>query len=232
MKYLISLSLIVFLTACSHERSNRQLTSYGDSAPDWEGAEAEAHQKEMAVLEQREKAAEVAKKNHGLMHIHRYGPGYDVMMSLDAGDSDVSFTMKLPKENPDFKDQAEKLRDEFRQRQNDEMEMLDEEKGELHDEELAKRNELMAEQKRDSFHESTKLILAAQSLFYKKQYWQALDETNRALELVPHNAQAHALKGSIYYKMGLSKEAKAAWESALEIDPDMTQVKASLARMK
>jgi len=76
------------------------------------------------------------------------------------------------------------------------------------------------------------LILAAQSLFYKKQYWQSLDETNRALELVPDSAQAHALKGSIYYKMGLTDEAKGSWQQALDIDPSMDQVKASLARLK
>jgi Flp pilus assembly protein TadD len=69
-------------------------------------------------------------------------------------------------------------------------------------------------------------------LFYKKQYWQSLDETNKALELVPDSAQAHALKGSIYYKMGLSAEAKASWQQALTIDPNMEQVKTSLARLK
>jgi tetratricopeptide (TPR) repeat protein len=69
-------------------------------------------------------------------------------------------------------------------------------------------------------------------LFYKKQYWKSLDETNKALELVPDSAQAHALKGSIYYKMGLSDEAKLSWQQALAIDPTMEHVKTSLARLK
>jgi tetratricopeptide (TPR) repeat protein len=69
-------------------------------------------------------------------------------------------------------------------------------------------------------------------LFYKKQYWKSLDETNKALELVSDSAQAHALKGSIYYKMGLSNEAKLSWQQALAIDPTMEQVKTSLARLK
>ena len=49
---------------------------------------------------------------------------------------------------------------------------------------------------------------------------------------MPSSAQAHALKGSIYYKMGLNDEAKTSWQQALEIDPSMDQVKTSLARLK
>ena len=78
----------------------------------------------------------------------------------------------------------------------------------------------------------TKHILNAQSLFYKKQYWDALDETNAALDKVPDSAQAHALKGSIYYKMGLVAEARTSWEEALRLDPELDQVKASLARLR
>jgi tetratricopeptide (TPR) repeat protein len=77
----------------------------------------------------------------------------------------------------------------------------------------------------------TKYILNAQSLFYKKQYWDALDETNAALDLVPDSAQALALKGSIYYKMGLIPEARSSWEEALRIDPELTQVQSSLSRL-
>ena len=165
------------------------------------------------------------------MHIHRFGEGFDVLLTLDAGDSDVSFSMKLPGKKESFTEQAEAIAGRMPE-QEDTLEMLDEEKAELHEKELVKRNEVLAQQKVDSYHQATKLILAAQSLFYKKQYWQSLDETNRALELVPDSAQAHALKGSIYYKMGLTEEAKSSWQQALDIDPSMEQVKASLARIK
>jgi Tfp pilus assembly protein PilF len=97
---------------------------------------------------------------------------------------------------------------------------------------LNERSELIEQKKIQDFQASTKHIFSAQSLFYKKQYWQSLDETNKALELVPSSAQAHALKGSIYYKMGLSEEAKTSWQQALALDPTMEHVKTSLTRLK
>lgn len=233
-KNLILVFGLVLISACSYERTNKKLTSYGEDTPEWDQVEsqAEIHSEELQQIEKRKELAEVAKQNHGLMHIHRFGPGFDVLLTLDAGDSDVSFTMKLPKQNAEFSNQAEDVAQAFEAQAEDQLEMLDEDKAELHEEELAARNEQMAQQKVQNFHEATKLILAAQSLFYKKQYWQSLDETNRALELVPDSAQAHALKGSIYYKMGLTDEAKGSWQQALDIDPSMDQVKASLARLK
>ena len=233
LKNTLLAALIIATSACSYERTNRTLTSYGEDQPEWtEAAPAEAViENEEQIIEQRTAMAEVAKKNHGLMHIHRFGEGYDVLLTLDAGDSDVSFSMKLPGKKESFTEQAEAIAERMPE-QEDTLEMLDEEKAELHEKELVKRNEVLAQQKVDSYHQATKLILAAQSLFYKKQYWQSLDETNRALELVPDSAQAHALKGSIYYKMGLTEEAKSSWKQALDIDPSMEQVKASLARIK
>ena len=84
----------------------------------------------------------------------------------------------------------------------------------------------------EMFYNSTKHILNAQKLFYRKDYWAALDQTNKAMELVPNSAQAHALKGSIYYKMGLKKEARQSWIKALEIDPSMNDVRLTLQRMR
>lgn len=233
-KNLILVLGLIFISACSYERTNKKLTSYGADTPEWDQVEsqAEIETEELQKIEKRKELAEVAKENHGLMHIHRFGPGFDVLLTLDAGDSDVSFTMNLPAQKTQFSEQAEDVAQAFESEAEITLEMLDEDKAELHEEELAARNEQMAQQKVESFHEATKLILAAQSLFYKKQYWQSLDETNRALELVPDSAQAHALKGSIYYKMGLTEEAKGSWQQALEIDPSMDQVKASLARLK
>ena len=166
------------------------------------------------------------------MHIHRYGPGFDVLMTLDAGDSDVSFSMKLPAAPGAVQDTLQASAEEIAEKNKQVLASLDDEKAELHHEELDERSELIEQKKIQDFQASTKHIFSAQSLFYKKQYWQSLDETNKALELVPDSAQAHALKGSIYYKMGLSAEAKSSWQQALAIDPGMDQVKASLARLK
>lgn len=232
MKLIIVCISIWVLSACTLERSNRQLTSYGDSKPDWtlksDDPTVEISDEE---LKQRNQVAESAKKSHGLMHIHRFGPGFDVLMTLDAGDSDVIFSMKLPGEkgSESLSDISER---DVKEKNKELLENLDDDKAEAHTEELVKRNELVEQKKLQDYQASTQHVFTAQSLFYKKQYWKSLDETNKALDLVPSSAQAHALKGSIYYKMGLKNEAKTSWQQALELDPNMEQVKTSLARIK
>ena len=166
------------------------------------------------------------------MHIHRYGPGFDVLMTLDAGDSDVIFSMKLPLASGEDRETLQSSVEDIVEKNKQVLASLDDEKSELHHEELNERSELIEQKKIQDFQASTKHIFSAQSLFYKKQYWQSLDETNKALELVPSSAQAHALKGSIYYKMGLSEEAKTSWQQALALDPTMEHVKTSLTRLK
>ena len=225
----------VTLPACTYDRTNKTLTRYGSDQPDWEQSSVEASAEistdELAEkqVKKRKEMAEAAKKNHGLMHIHRYGPGVDILMTLDAGDSDVSFTMSLPKTGvDDYYSSTESSSEETNTYKN----ILDDRKSQLHHQELEDRSELIEKKKMTDFHAATKHILSAQSLFYKKQYWKSLDATNTALELIPESAQAHALKGSIYYKMGLSDEAKTSWQSALELDPTMDKVKASLARLR
>ena len=85
-----AIALISFLSGCSYERSNRMLKGYGDS--ELEEAKTAKESEEITL----QKVAEQAKKQHGLMHIHRYGEGYDILLTLDAGDSDVKFVMDLP----------------------------------------------------------------------------------------------------------------------------------------
>ena len=223
---------MVVLTACTLERTNRTLTTYGGDQPDWTTTTSEASVEITSKeIEQRNEIATLAKKSHGLMHIHRFGPGFDVLMTLDAGDSDVIFSMKLPGSNEGkFSQDVSALDVENKNKQL--LESLNDEKAELHSNELAQRSELVEQKKLQDYQASTQHIFSAQSLFYKKQYWKSLDETNKALELVPSSAQAHALKGSIYYKMGLNDEARTSWQQALEIDPSMDQVKTSLARLK
>lgn len=236
MKQLTIAFLVVLLSGCAIERTNRTLTQYGGDQPDLMGLGEESTEASAEIsletIEKRKQVADLAKKNHGLMHIHRYGPGFDVLMTLDAGDSDVSFSMKLPATPGAVQDTLQASAEEIAKKNKQVLASLDDEKAELHHEELDERSELIEQKKIQDFQASTKHIFSAQSLFYKKQYWQSLDETNKALELVPDSAQAHALKGSIYYKMGLSAEAKSSWQQALAIDPGMDQVKASLARLK
>jgi len=218
------IAVIVMTQGCSYERSNRLVKGFNPSPWVDPGKPVEQTEEE-AVIEEintLEKVAEKAKKQHGLMHIHRYGEGYDILLTLDAGDSDVKFVMELPQSEQESSADSD-YDSERRSAEDAAVENHSDAAGKISDQETAKlrRSESM-----------TKHILSAQSLFYKKEYWDALDQTNAALELIPDSAQAHALKGSIYYRMGLIPEAKASWEQALELDPELEQVRSSLARVR
>jgi len=162
---------------------------------------------------------EYAKKNHGLVNIHRHGPGYDVMMMLNAGESDIIFSMDLPLGGetymPEITEQMQ-----GKSSQGAKPGSIEEEKDFFNQKALS------------LFSDATKHMLSAQALFYRKSYWKALEETNKAMSLVPSSAQAHALKGSIYYKMGRKKDAKQSWQQALKLDPSLTDVKESLKLVK
>ena len=168
---------------------------------------------------------EYAKKNHGIVNIHRHGPGYDVMMMLNAGESDIIFSMDLP---PGGVTNAVGA-DDFMNGQSGSSDVS-----------VAGATSGSAEEEKQFFNKkalglfstATKHMLSAQALFYRKSYWKALEETNKAMSLVPSSAQAHALKGSIYYKMGRKKDAKVSWRNALKLDPSLKDVKESLKLVK
>ncbi|MGR6874945.1 tetratricopeptide repeat protein [Pseudomonas sp. HK3] len=164
-------------------------------------------------------SAEYAKNNHGVVNIHRHGPGYDVMMMLNAGESDIIFSMDLPVGGatymPEISEQMKAHRKKGKGSDNAEEE-----------------NDFFNEKALSLFSDATKHMLSAQALFYRKSYWKALEQTNKAMSLVPASAQAYALKGSIYYKMGRKKEAKVSWQQALQLDPSLTEVKESLKLVK
>jgi hypothetical protein len=104
MTHLTLVLLVVLLSACSTGKPHRILAEYIESESEVATTEEESTEASaelsLETLEKRKQVADLAKKNHGLMHIHRYGPGFDVLLTLDAGDSDVSFSMKLP-QSPD-----------------------------------------------------------------------------------------------------------------------------------
>ncbi|WP_370216656.1 tetratricopeptide repeat protein [Thalassolituus sp.] len=210
------------IQGCSHERTNKMVKGFNPSPWVDPGKPVEPEDEaEVEEISQLEKVVEKAKKQHGLMHIHRYGEGYDILMTIDAGDSDVKFVMDLPQSHAEVEDQSDGL--------------MEGTASDIAAENHADAEGKISEQQKEQLSRSetmTKHILSAQSLFYKKEYWDALDQTNAALELIPDSAQAHALKGSIYYKMGLLPEARASWEQALELDPELDQVRASLARLR
>jgi tetratricopeptide (TPR) repeat protein len=165
--------------------------------------------------------AEYAKRNHGIVNIHRHGPGYDVMLMLNAGESDIIFSMDLP---PGGTTSSMPV-DDFLNAQED----AKQDPGEIGKPiDPAEENKFFNKKALALFSISTKHMLSAQAFFYRKSYWKALEETNKAMSLVPASAQAHALKGSIYYKMGRKKDAKISWNNALKLDPSLKDVKESL----
>ncbi len=165
--------------------------------------------------------ADYAKKNHGIVNIHRHGPGYDVMLMLNAGESDIIFSMDLPQGGETF---MPEVSEQMRASKGD---SITPESGTGSGKEV-KEEEFFNKKALSLFSDATKHMLSAQALFYRKSYWKALEETNKAMSLVPASAQAYALKGSIYYKMGRKKEAEYAWKKAFKLDPSLTEVKESL----
>jgi len=72
----------------------------------------------------------------------------------------------------------------------------------------------------------------AQRLAGLGQYGKALDNVDEAIAQTPKSAGLYALKGSLLYKMHQVDAAEAAWNRALELDPEAYDVKASLAWLK
>lgn len=206
MKVILLLITLNWLAACSLEQFAVEKDPFQAQQPS-----------EEVVKGSDVDSAEYTKKNHGLVNIHRHGPGYDVMMMLNAGESDIIFSMDLPVGGetymPEISEQLQEKRERERGKKPD---TIEEEK------------EFFNEKALSLFSDATKHMLSAQALFYRKSYWKALEETNKAMSLVPSSAQAHALKGSIYYKMGRKKDAKVSWQQALKLDPSLTEVKESL----
>jgi len=205
--------LPIVITGCSMAQLDMEKNPFEEQAP------LEINDVEMGD------DVEYAKKNHGIVNIHRHGPGYDVMMMLNAGESDIIFSMDLPPGGQSDVMDAE----EFLGGQS-EGEAMSELSGKPVEGDGEK--EFFNKQALGLFSTATKHMLSAQALFYRKSYWKALEETNKAMSLVPSSAQAHALKGSIYYKMGRKKDAKVSWKRALKLDPSLKDVKESLKLVK
>ncbi len=94
------------------------------------------------------------------------------------------------------------------------------------------------DKKRDSKYKSDseksamqaqKELHKAQKLFYSKRYNAALKRVNKSLSY-KETALGYALEGSILLTIGDKGSAIEAWESALDLDPDMEEVREALDR--
>lgn len=74
-------------------------------------------------------------------------------------------------------------------------------------------------------------LTEAQSLFYKGQYREALAVLQKSIEKRP-TASAYAIGGSIYYVNGDTPKAVQAWEMALQLNPDMPEIKEMIATLR
>lgn len=212
IKKAVALGCLLYLSGCALDQVQTEQDPFrGEPVPDF-------------AVDQDIPVDVYARKNHGVVNVHRHGPGYDIMFTLNAGDSDMIFTMDLPEGGESF---MPELHDQLSQSAQSASED-DPEKPTNPEEEEAFFNKKSL----SLFSKATKHMLNAQALFYRKSYWKALEETNKAVSLVPKSAQAHALKGSIYYKMGRKKDAKKSWQTALRLDPGLVDVKESLSRIK
>ncbi|MDH5543172.1 MAG: hypothetical protein OEY64_09435 [Nitrospinota bacterium] len=81
------------------------------------------------------------------------------------------------------------------------------------------------------FNRASNHLNKAQRQFYKKRYTLALKEVNKALLIAPDYAYAHALKGSIFYRMKKLDLAVQSWQAALQHDPSMNDVRRKLEEM-
>lgn len=167
----------------------------------------------------------------GVITINRHGPGFDISLLLDTGEENVAFVMDLPDQDGDGKSSEDQISGIAKKLQtmdqNNKSEISPEEANQPQTEpsQPVAADLTLATPQNMSANDN---IVLAQQLFYRRDYLGALNATLDAIEKQPNFALAHALKGSIYYKMGQKSEAKGAWEQALQIDPNMDDVRRGL----
>jgi Tfp pilus assembly protein PilF len=66
----------------------------------------------------------------------------------------------------------------------------------------------------------------------KGDYTQALEDTNKAMELRPANSIFIDTRASVYQALGDIEKAISSWEEALKLDPDNAQIKDKLEKAK
>lgn len=159
--------------------------------------------------------------------IHRRGPGYDIKYNIDLSNDEVSFIMDLPSDgkNSIFGLNPEKISSNTAAEQDD----SDQLGGNQTDESATS-----AEKPKESetAQLASKYIISAQTLFYKDLFRAAMTEVDKAIDISPDVAIAHALKGSIHYRMGNRQQAAVSWEKALILDPEMEDIRVSLRQLE
>lgn len=152
----------------------------------------------------------------GIIHIERHTEDYSISLILDASDDNIYFEMDLP--------EGQKPEDMLNGAQPTD----DPKKADPKD---AKPGADATDTQKLKASDDTKYILYAQTYFFEKKYARALDEISKAVDRNPDSAVAHSLKGSIQYKLDDKVGARASWQKALELDPNLDNVKAMLNKL-
>lgn len=176
-----------------------------------------------AETQDQEGQVNLAPTSPGIIKIQRKGEDYDVQLELDVGTDNVVFVMDMPG-NIEVKKDGETI-------------PLTEEKPPIEKrpaEDGAKIPPPITPPLLDDTNKEldanlvTSNIIRSQKLFYQGRYFDSMAAIDQALALAPKNAVANAIKGSVFYQLGDRKQAAYYWQTALQLDPSLDDVRDGL----
>jgi len=184
MKRIITLCMLITLTACSTKNDNVEQIAPQVAASDADGNPL------------------------GILTLEHQGQNYQSRVAFNVLGSDIIFEMET--------DEEINAEDQLANQDNLDLfeDILDEE-----------------EPAPEDMGKALRLLSEAQQLAVDKNYPEALAQAEEAMKTAPSLAQAHALKGSVHYKMKDYTAAKIAWKQALELDPAYEDVQKALTRL-
>jgi tetratricopeptide (TPR) repeat protein len=157
-----------------------------------------------------ERSDSSAIQESGILTVHRRSKEYDIRLTMNVGMDNIYFYMALPDRGISIVNGiatpivAEAGQGEAEAKSRD------------------------SSTRTDQFTRASKHILKAQTLVLSDDLRGALFEANQAVKLTPDLPMAHALRGSIFYKLNRIEDARQSWIRALELDPEMEDVRDSL----
>ena len=165
----------------------------------------------------------LAPTSPGIIKIQRKGEDYDVQLELDVGTDNVVFVMDMPGGIKVEKDGESIPLTEVMPS----MDKQSPENGELTSQKVSPPLFDEAKDEQDS-NAVTSQIVRSQKLFYQGRYFESMAAIDQALSIAPKNAVANAIKGSVFYQLGDRKQAAYYWQTALQLDPSLDDVRDGL----
>ena len=86
--------------------------------------------------------------------------------------------------------------------------------------------------RQSNLNDAMKFLSRSLKAYYNADFQIALEETEKAINILPDLAIAYARKGTIYYRMGDYKRATINWNIALKLDPEYDEVRSVLLDVK